>query len=111
VERDPSLQETENKKKTPKQNKNPQKTNTHLTPAFNFRSNISHLLRKSTRSTFARSLLLQTAFHRRTESSCGWVSGVRGERGKRCDRGREEGGKEEGKREERGGGGTTSKYR
>ena len=41
-----------------------------LIPDFNFASKRSHLFRNSTSSTFARSLLLQTDFQRRTLSSC-----------------------------------------
>ena len=40
-------------------------------PEFSFAARMSHLLRKSTRSTLARSLFEHIAFHRSTESSCG----------------------------------------
>ena len=41
-----------------------------LIPDFNLASKRSHLFRNSTSSTVARSLLLHTAFQRRTLSSC-----------------------------------------
>ena len=41
----------------------------YRTPPFNFLSKISHLFKNKMRSTLASSLLEQTAFQRRTESS------------------------------------------